>query len=76
MTTEYDIFQPAKPMKGAIVRDWTGQTLTIDVQNALGERYHFEVPPSEKVENLPPRYGDTGWHGKCQLDMIIPIKAV
>lgn len=72
---EYDIFQPAKPMKGAIVRDWTRETSTVDVKNALGEKYHFEIPPSAKAESIPPRYGDTGFGGKCQLDMTIPIKA-
>jgi len=73
---EYDIFQPAKPMKGAIVRDWTGQVLTVDVQNALGENYHFEIPPSAKVEKMPPRYGDTGFGGKCQLTIIVPVEWV
>lgn len=28
-----------------IVRDWTHETIVVDMVNSLGEKYHFEVEP-------------------------------
>lgn len=46
----HDIFKSV-PAKGAIVRDWCDETLTLDLVNSIGERYHFEIVPGE-VDNL------------------------
>lgn len=70
----YDIFQPAKPMKGAVIRDWTNQIITVDLVNGIGERFHFEVDPDPDPIRIP-RGGDTSWGGKCQLDITLPIVA-
>lgn len=63
------------PAKGAIMRDWPGGTIVLDLKNGIGENFHFEIEhvrPSDKV-NLPPKSGDTSFGGKCQLDVILPI---
>lgn len=67
-----DIFK-STPAKGAIERDWTQATLVLDVTNALGEKFHSEIEPAATLKDLPARYGDTGWGGKCQLEMCLPI---
>jgi hypothetical protein len=67
-----DIFK-STPAKGAIERDWTQATLVLDIQNALGEKFHSEIEPAATLGDLPARYGDTGWNGKCQIDMQLPI---
>ena len=41
------------PASGAIERDWTDKVLTVDIENSLGETYHFEVKPGEKSDKLP-----------------------
>jgi hypothetical protein len=46
------------PAKGAIERDWTNETLVLDLTNSLGEHFHFEVEPNE-VDNLPVRPSDS-----------------
>lgn len=68
-----DIFKSV-PAEGAIERDWTSETIVVDMQNALGEKFHFEVTPdgSEKVI-IAPKGGNTGWGGSCQLDVTLPI---
>ena len=63
------------PAQGAIERDWTGETIILDLKNGTGEKFHFEiehVKPGEKVA-LPPKFGDTSFGGKCQLEIILPI---
>lgn len=69
-----DIFKSV-PAEGAVVNDWTKAILMVDVKNSAGEKYHFEIPPIQPGQtiNLPPKYGDTSWGGKCQLDIILPI---
>ena len=48
-----DIFT-STPLPGAVLRDWTHRTLTVDIENSIGETYHFEIEPKEK-DNLPKR---------------------
>lgn len=48
-----DIFKPT-PAQGAVLRDWTHRTLTVDIENSLGEAFHFEIEPGEGLGNLPP----------------------
>lgn len=63
------------PAKGAKLRDWTGQTIILDLKNGMGESFHFEiehVKPGDKVI-LPPKFGDTSFGGKCQLEIILPL---
>lgn len=45
------------PQEGAIERDWTKGTLVLDIDNSIGEHYHFEIKPNEK-DNLPTRASD------------------
>jgi len=53
MPTTQDIFTSI-PAAGAVLRDWTHRTLTVDIENSLGEHYHFEIEPGEKSDKLPP----------------------
>ena len=48
-----DIFT-STPLPGAVLRDWTHRTLTVDIENSIGETYHFEIEPNE-ADNLPTR---------------------
>ena len=68
-----DIFK-SLPAKGAKERDWTNETLTVDIDNAIGEKYHFEVLPNEK-DNLPTRPTDSpaDKHGKVFVDVRLPV---
>jgi len=52
-TTMSDIFE-STPAPGAVVRDWTKKTLTLDLTNTMGEAFHFEIKPNEE-DNLPTR---------------------
>ena len=45
-----DIFK-SEPQEGAVVRDWCDETITLDLVNSIGERFHFEIKPGE-VDNL------------------------
>jgi hypothetical protein len=49
-----DIFKSI-PTKGAIEIDATGPdaVLVLDIENALGETYHFEILNGEKPRRLP-----------------------
>ena len=38
-----------------IIRDWTKETLTVEVVNSLGERYYFEVEPGANPNVVPSR---------------------
>ena len=51
---ERDIFK-STPAKGAIEIDATGPdaVLVLDIKNALGETYHFEIMNGEKQRRLP-----------------------
>lgn len=49
-----DIFQSV-PAKGAVIRNWTHSTLTVDIENSIGEKYHFEIAPGEDSSKLPTR---------------------
>jgi hypothetical protein len=64
MPTTRDIFTSV-PAQGAILRDWTHRTLTVDIENSIGETYHFEIEPGEKSDNIPTRNtvspSDKGW---------------
>ena len=44
-----------------ITRDWTQKTIIIDLVNAMGEKYHFEVEPEADAGAVPtrPANGDT-----------------
>jgi len=68
-----DIFD-SKPATGAIVRDWTKKTLTVDLVNSLGENFHFEVLPND-VDKLSTRATDSpaDKHGKTFVNVSLPI---
>lgn len=50
-------FFTSVPAKGATIRDWTKETLVIDIDNSLGEKFHFEIEPGAK-DNLTTRASD------------------
>lgn len=62
------------PQDDAVTRDWTRQTLVLDVKNTLGEMFHFEIQPGEK-DNLPTRATDSlaDKHGHVYVNMLLPI---
>lgn len=35
--------------------DWTKKLLVIDLQNAMGETYHFEIEPEADASSIPTR---------------------
>ena len=35
------------PEVGAVERDWTQETLTVDITNSLDEKFHFEISPKD-----------------------------
>lgn len=61
-----------------VIRDWTNETLVVDLVNSLGEKYHFEIPPGAK-DNLPTRAtsapSDRGWNKNTSVyvEAHIPI---
>ena len=59
------------PQQGAKVRDYTKATIVIDGVNALGEKFHFEVPPSPLP--LPISKNTDGPLGKIVLQLEMPI---
>jgi len=69
------------PAPGAIVRDWTQKTLTIDITNAMGEQYHFEILPGENPNNIKnvhaaqsfDKYMDRGEVVGCEVSIHLPI---
>jgi hypothetical protein len=41
-----------------IIRDWTNKTITVDLVNSLGEKYHFEIEPNitrKEADSAPTR---------------------
>ena len=68
-----DIFT-STPATGAIVNDWTKETLTVDIINAIGEKFHFEIKPNEK-DSLKARPTDSpaDKHGKTYVNIHLPI---
>ncbi len=68
-----DIFN-SKPVTGAVVRDWTTRTLTVDIVNSIGEKFHFEINPNEK-DTLTARPTDSpaDKYGKTYVDIHLPI---
>jgi hypothetical protein len=73
MTTR-DVFKSV-PAEGAIERDWTNETITLDLVNGDGENFHFEIPPHDPQKVTISSGGDTSYGGKCQLDIILPIES-
>ena len=63
-----DIFKSV-PQKNAIERDWTNETLTVDIENALGELFHFEIAPGEK-DNLTGRNTAAPWQDRGPFVLI------
>jgi len=59
----------SKPAPGAIVRDWTEKTIVIDLTNALGEQYHFEIEPNADADKIPNRQNNDD----TVLNMLLPI---
>lgn len=52
-----------------ILRDWTKMILVTDLQNAMGETYHFEIEPETDANSIPTRpAGDD-----VVLNIFIPI---
>lgn len=59
----------AKPVE----RDWTKETLVLDLVNANGDKFHFETEPDEE-DNLPVRASDApGPKGKTIVNLIMPL---
>lgn len=63
-----DIFT-STPLPGAVLRDWTHRTLTVDIENSIGETYHFEVKPGESSKELPP----ASHSEKISVKAVMPI---
>jgi hypothetical protein len=38
-----------------IINDWTQDTIILDLTNALGELYHFEIEPNADANSVPTR---------------------
>ena len=54
-----------------ILRDWTKKTIVIDLQNAMGETYHFEIEPEADASSVPTRpLGDD-----VNMNLEMPIAA-
>jgi hypothetical protein len=74
--------QPARAESGEnmnkndskVIRDWTNETLVVDFVNAIGETYHYEVPPNA-VDKLPTRPSDSpvSRHAKVMVWMHFPV---
>lgn len=59
-----------------IVRDWTGETLTLTVTNALGEQFYFEFPPEgggPKIKSARVKVSTPGSGKEDQHPVICPI---
>lgn len=52
-----------------ITRDWTQKTIIIDLVNAMGEKYHFEIEPEADASSVPTR--PLGDDVKMNLEMPI-----
>ena len=48
-----------KSNESQIIRDWTNETIVIDMENAIGEKYHFEIPPGADPKSVPLRASDS-----------------
>ena len=46
-------------MNTPVIRDWTHETLVVDVVNSLGETYHFEVEPGADPGSIPSRHSNS-----------------
>lgn len=58
---------------GGKVRDWTKKTIVIDLENSLGEKFHFEIKPGEK-DNLPARPSSSPiTTGGAVINLIMPL---
>jgi hypothetical protein len=52
-----------------ILRDWTKKLIVIDLNNAMGEKYHFEIESEADANSVPTRpAGDD-----TVLNMFFPI---
>ena len=54
-----------------IILDWTQDTIIIDLTNALGEQYHFEIEPKADLNSIPSR--PIADEGKTSLLLYMPI---
>lgn len=75
-TKTHDIFTSI-PAQGAVLRDWTHRTLTVDIENSIGETYHFEIEPGEKSDKIPTRNtmspADKGWTKEKSVSLNVII---
>lgn len=55
-----------------VVNDWTNKTLTLDIQNSIGELYHFEIEPNASTSGILSRSTDDP-DGKNILHIHLPI---
>lgn len=73
-----DIFTSV-PAEGAVLRDWTRSILTVDIENSIGEHFHFEVKPGE-TNNLPTRDtmspADKGWVKTKTVSVLVHLPLV
>ena len=54
-------------------RDWTRETLVLDLVNSLGETYLFEIEPGEK-DKLPTRPADNSDKPDARIvKILIPL---
>lgn len=56
-----------------VIRDWTQETLVVDVVNSLGERYHFEVEPNANPNSVASRPTDYPIGGNRVMNVTFPI---
>lgn len=40
------------PNKKPVTRDWTKETLVIEMENSYGEKFHFEIQPDDKTKTI------------------------
>jgi hypothetical protein len=52
-----------------VINDWTQDTIILDLTNALGELYHFEIEPNADANSVPTRPGNDD----TVLNLFIPI---
>jgi hypothetical protein len=55
-----------------ITRDWTKHTLSIDLQNSLGEKFHFDVEPEADAKSVSGK-SNMGVTDGIILHLLMPI---
>lgn len=55
------------------MRDWTQVTIIIDLQNAMGELYHFEIEPEADANSIPTRSSNDDTVLNIYLPLLAPV---